>query len=404
LAGILPAPSAFNPVKNYQTAIDYRNRVLERMAEQGMVSGEEAQRARRSRIEISPKARETLSSAIAPYYYSQVLEEIRSLMGDQVAQEGNLVVETSLDLQMQSAAEKALENAVASRGAGAGYSQGAIATVNAQSGEILALVGGVSYQDSQFNRATQALRQPGSTFKIFAYAAALEQGIPPFTSYPCTALDWDGQTYAGCRSGAGSQDFYGGMAQSENVVALRIAQAVGLDKVVQTARSMGVTSKLNPVPGLVLGQSETTILEMTSAFGVLANQGSLVPPSTIKRILDSSDCKVRNDLNTCRIMYSAEQNAPPPKSVLNPQVADTMTTLLQGVVRSGTGRPAAIGRGEAGKTGTTNDNKDLWFIGYLPGQRIVTGVWLGNDDNAPTDGSSGQAAQLWGEYMRQASP
>ncbi|MEB3291989.1 MAG: PBP1A family penicillin-binding protein [Synechococcales bacterium] len=403
LAGILPAPSAFNPVKNYQAAIDYRNRVLDRMAEQGMVSGEEAQRARRSRIEISPKARETLSNLLAPYYYSQVLEEIRSLMGEQVAQEGNLVVETALDLRMQTAAEKALVNAVANRGSGAGYNQGAIATVDARSGEVLALVGGVNYQDNQFNRATQALRQPGSTFKIFAYAAALEQGISPYTSYPCSAMDWDGQTYAGCRSGGGSQDFYGGMAQSENVVALRIAQTVGLDQVVQTARKMGVTSELKPVPGLVLGQSETTVLEMTAAFGVLANQGSLAPPRTIRRILDSGDCKVRNDLNTCRVMYSADQNAPPAKSVLNPQVADTMTTLLQGVVNSGTGKPAAIGRGEAGKTGTTNDNKDLWFIGYVPSQRIVTGVWLGNDDNASTDGSSGQAAQLWGEYMRQVN-
>ncbi|MBD2326367.1 PBP1A family penicillin-binding protein [Alkalinema sp. FACHB-956] len=398
LAGILPAPNAFNPVKDYQSAVEYRNRVLTRMAEQGMVSQEEATKARRSRIELSPKAKETLANTMAPYYYSQVLRELGDLLGENVAQEGNFVIQTALDPQMQKAAEQSLANAVANRGAAAGYSQGAIVTLNAATGEVLALVGGANYQESQFNRATQAQRQPGSTFKIFAYTAGLENGIQPYQSFSCAPLNWDGQSFAGC--GGGSEDLFAAVAKSDNAIALRVAQEVGLDQVVQTARKMGITSKLDPVPGLVLGQSETTVLEMTSAFGVLANQGLKARPRTITRILDSGDCTDRNNLATCRVVYEAQQEAP--TQVVAPEVADTMTSLLQGVVRSGTGRAAAIGRGEAGKTGTTNDNVDLWFIGYVPSSKVVTGVWLGNDDNAPTGGSSAQAAQLWGEYMRKA--
>lgn len=399
LAGILPAPNSFNPVRSYKAAIEYRNRVISRMAEQGMVSADEAERARRSRIEISPRARQELQSAIAPYFYSAVFDELEDLLGGDLAKEGNFIVETGLDRRMQARAEASLRSSVENNGASAGYSQGALVTIDAKTGEVLAMVGGADYQESQFNRATQAVRQPGSTFKIFAYTAALEQGISPNTAFSCSSLFWGGQTFAGC--GGGSEDMYTGLARSDNVVALRVAQDVGLDKVIQTARQMGIKSELKSVPGLVLGQSEVTPLEMTSAFGVLANEGVRNRPHTVKRILDSSDCKNRQDVNTCRVIYSADQDSENNVKVLEPAIANTMTSLMQGVVRSGTGQAASIGFGEAGKTGTTNDNKDLWFIGYVPNQRLVTGVWLGNDNNEPTGGNSGLAAQLWGNYMRQ---
>ena len=399
LAGILPAPNSFNPVRNYKAAIEYRNRVISRMAEQGMVSADEAERARRSRIEISPRARQELQSAIAPYFYSAVFDELEQLLGGDLAKEGNFIVETGLDKRMQARAETSLRNSVEGSGASAGYSQGALVTIDAKTGEILAMVGGTDFQESQFNRATQALRQPGSTFKVFAYAAALEQGISPGTAFSCAPLDWGGQTFAGC--GGGSSDMFTGMARSDNVVALRIGREVGLDRVVQTAKKMGIKSELKPVPGLILGQSEVTPLEITSAFGVFANEGVRNRPHTIKRILDSSDCQKREDINTCRVIYSAEQDSENNMKVIDPEIANTMTSLMQGVVKSGTGRAAAIGFGEAGKTGTTNDNKDLWFIGYVPNRSIVTGVWLGNDNNEATGGNSGLAAQLWGDYMRQ---
>lgn len=403
LVGILPAPNSFNPVQDYQAAVELRDRILNRMAAQGMVSQEEAQRARRSRIEINPEAIEELESTIAPYFYGQVFNELETLLGAQLAQEGNFIVESSLDPQIQAQAERSLRSAVEDAGLNYGFSQGAIITLNSSTGEVLALVGGTNYQESQFNRATQALRQPGSTFKVFAYAAALERGISPGQSYSCSPLDWGGQTFAGCRSGAGSMDMYTGLALSENPIALRIAQEVGLDNVVSVARRMGIDSELNPVPGLILGQSEVTLLEMTGAFAVFANQGARNRPHTIGRILDSSDCANSEDLSTCRVIYDYTQDAESNLPVINPQIADTMTDLLQGVIQSGTGRGAAIGRGEAGKTGTTNDNVDLWFIGYIPRQELVTGVWLGNDDNTPTSGSSAQAAQVWGDYMSQVN-
>ncbi|HLO47178.1 MAG TPA: penicillin-binding transpeptidase domain-containing protein, partial [Kamptonema sp.] len=399
LVGILPAPNSFNPIQNYQLAVQYRDRVLDRMRSMGMISQDEADRARRSRIEINPKARQFLQSTIAPYFYSYVFEELEFLLGEQLAREGNFIVETGLTPSVQRAAESSLRNTINNSGAAAGFSQGAIVTLNSSNGEILALVGGVDYLQSQFNRATQALRQPGSTFKIFTYTAAIEQGISPGKVYSCAPLSWGGQTFDGCERTSGSTDIYRGLAQSENVIALRVAQDVGLDNVVQMARRLGIRSKLNSVPGLVLGQSEVNVLEMTGAFGVLANRGVGNRPHAIKRIIDSSDCKDRNNFETCRVIYDYQNDPARQQEILSPEVADTMTQLLQDVVRTGTGRSAALGLGEAGKTGTTNDNVDLWFIGYIPSQELVTGVWLGNDDNTPTGGSSGNAAQLWGDYM-----
>jgi membrane peptidoglycan carboxypeptidase len=194
---------------------------------------------------------------------------------------------------------------------------------------------------------------------------------------------------------------YTGLALSENAIALRVGRDVGLNNVVRIAQRLGVQSPLNPVPGLVIGQSESNVLEMTGAFGAIANNGVWNRPHLISRILDSSDCRDRNDLKTCRVIYSFNKSTGANVRVLRPEVADVMTSMLRGVIQRGTGRSAAIGMGEAGKTGTTDNNVDLWFIGFIPQRQIVTGVWLGNDNNSPTRGSSGQAAQLWGNYMRQ---
>lgn len=401
LVGILPAPNAFNPVRDYDTAVQFRDRVLNRMVVLGMVSADEAQRARRSRIEINPKAIQELQSTIAPYFYAEVFSELEQLLGEQLAQEGNFIVESSLELNLQAQAEASLRSSVEGTGAAKGFSQGALVTMDSGTGEVLAMVGGVDFGQSQFNRATQAYRQPGSTFKVFAYTAALEQGIPPSNVYSCAPLNWQGQFFEGCRSGDSSLDMYSGLARSENVVALRIAEAVGLDAVVRTARDMGITAKLDAVPGMVLGQNEVTLLELTGAYSVLANQGVRNRPHTINRILDSSDCEDFNQPKTCRVIYDYQQDAEINRPVLSPQVADEMTQLLQGVVQAGTGQNAALGLGEAGKTGTTNDYVDLWFVGYVPSQALVTGIWFGNDDNTPTVGTSGDAAQLWGDYMRQ---
>ncbi|MGF1535426.1 MAG: transglycosylase domain-containing protein [Elainellaceae cyanobacterium] len=400
LVGILPAPNSFNPIEDYESAIDYRNRVLNRMVVLGMVSSAEAQEARRSRLTINPDAIEELRGTLAPYFYAEVFNELETLLGRELAQEGNFIVESTLALPVQAAAEASLETDLINSGAALGISQGAIATVNTQTGGVLAVVGGRDYEQSQFNRATQALRQPGSTFKIFAYLAALEQGISPATAYSCAPLTWQGQYFEGCRTAAAQLDLYDGLALSENVVALRVAQDIGLDSVAQMAKRLGIRSELNRVPGLVLGQSEVTLLELVGAFATLANDGVYQRPHLIQRVLDGSDCDT-DDRSSCRVIYDYGSDIGTTRTALSPELADQMTTLLQGVVQGGTGQSAYIGLGEAGKTGTTNDNIDSWFVGYIPTQAIATGVWFGNDDNTPTGGSSAQAAQLWGAYMSQ---
>ncbi len=401
LVAVLPAPNSFNPVQDYNTSIGLRNRIIERMVKLGMVSEEEGDKARRSRIEVSPKAREALSGTIAPYFYSYIFKELKVVLGEELATEGNLIVETALDTKIQTKAEKSLRDTVNTVGSGSGFSQGALVTLNTKTGEILAMVGGTDYKKSQFNRVTDALRQPGSTFKVFAYGAAIESGISPYKAYSCAALTWSGQTYKPCERSSGDVNMFRGIAQSENAIALRVARDVGLDKVIDLARRMGVSSNLRESPGLVLGESEVSVLEMTGAYATFANNGVWHRPHAIKRVLDGGDCTNYQDKNTCRVIYAFVDDNSGSKRVFSEYVADTMTSMLRGVVNGGTARNANIGLGEAGKTGTTNSNVDLWFVGYINSRQLVTGIWLGNDNNKPTRGASAQAAALWGKYMKQ---
>jgi membrane peptidoglycan carboxypeptidase len=403
LVAILPAPNAFDfcgsgPRK--LGAANYRNRVIKRLLEMGKITQEEANRARRSTVQVSPKVCERQAKTIAPYFYDYVFQELISRLGPAAAREGNYIIETKLDPAIQAKAETELKNSISKNGSNFGFSQGGMVTLDSKTGSIVAMVGGDDYRKSQFNRTVQAQRQPGSTFKIFAYTAAIEKGISPYTSYSCSPLTWQGFTYKPCRAGAGgSLDIATGLALSENPIALRVAKEIGLNKVVDMAQRLGIKSELEAVPGLILGQSVVNVLEMTGAFGAIGNRGVWNPPHAISRILDSSDCKDLKDLQTCRVIYSFDQNLDANKQVIKKEVASQMTTLMRGVITSGTGRSAAIGLGEAGKTGTTNNNVDLWFIGFIPSRQLVTGIWLGNDNNSPTSGSSAQAAQLWGNYM-----
>ena len=400
LVAILPAPNAYNPVKDYDTAISLRNRIIDRMVKLGTVDKEEADRARRSRIEVSPSARESFSSAVAPYFYSYVIDELQELLGSDVAREGNFIVETALNPTLQTQAEQSLESSVSNDGDRLGYSQGALVTLDRQNGNILALVGGVNYGESQFNRVVQAKRQPGSTFKIFAYAAALEEGIDPNTVYSCAPLSWQGQEYRGCERSSGDIDMYEGLAQSENVVALRIAQDVGLQKVIDVAQRFGVASPLTEAPGLVIGQSEATVLEMTGAYATISNDGIWNKPHAINRILDGSDCKDSKNRNTCRQIYTYEDDQETYHDAIAQDVTDQLTEMLQVAVEEGTGKAAYIDQGEAGKTGTTDQNVDVWVIGDFQERDFVTGIWLRNDDNSPTNNSNYQAASLCRKYMK----
>jgi penicillin-binding protein 1A len=403
LVGILPAPNAFNPCANSRKALERRNLVLERTLGLGWVTPEEARQARRSRIDIRPGACDAIGRTQAPYYYNYVFAEMEQILGEDLAKEGNFIVETGIDLRWQRQAERNLRNSISRNGKNLRYSQGALVTLDTSNGEIRAMVGGTSFQQSQFNRTTAAKRQPGSTFKLFAYTSAIEQGISPGKSYSCAPVSWQGQAYRGCeRATTPDVTMSQGLALSENAVALRVGQDVGLDRVVEMAQRLGVKSSLNPVPGLVLGQSEVNVLEITGAYSAVANRGAWNRPHAIRKIYDSSQCSDRSKPQTCVVVYASDRDETMTKRVLQAPTAVTMTNMLQGVVQQGTGRSAAIGLGEeAGKTGTTNRGVDLWYVGYVPSQRVVTGIWLGNDDNSPTRGSSSQSARLWSDYMRQ---
>jgi membrane peptidoglycan carboxypeptidase len=404
LVGILPGPNIFNPcVEDKQgrkgmKAIERRNLVLTRMLETGVITPAEAREARRSTLNYREEACTPSSNTKAPYLYSYVFQELQEILGTETAKEGNFAIETGLDLKMQAKAEAALRQNVANAGRNYRFSQGGIVSIDSSTGIVKAMVGGVDYQKSQFNRAVDAQRQPGSTFKLFGYAAAIEGGISPGKTYSCDPLSWGGRNFPGCNHGAsGAADMYTGFTLSENVTALRVARDIGLPKVIETAQKMGVKSKLDEVPALILGQSVVNMLEITGAYGAVANRGIWHKPRVIKRVYDTSNCDLKQ-IRKCRVMYDREKDARSTR-VLRAGIADTLTNMMRSVVTSGTGKNAAIGLGEVGKTGTTDDNVDLWFIGFIPDRKVVTGVWLGNDDNSPTKGSSAQAAQLWGNYM-----
>jgi membrane peptidoglycan carboxypeptidase len=401
LVGILPGPNIFKPCGgvNNDKAITRRNLVLERMLETGAASPEEIKEARRSRLDVNPEACKAFKNTKAPYAYDYVFLELQQILGDELAKEGNFIVETGLDLKMQARAEAALADHVASSGKSYRFSQGSLITMDTSTGLVKAMVGGIDYPKSQFNRASIAQRQPGSTFKLFAYASAIEQGISPNKAFSCDPMAWQGRTFKGCGHGAvGATDMYNGFALSENITALRVGREAGLPKVLELAKRMGIKSKLDEVPAVILGQSVVNLLEITGSYAAVGNRGVWNPPRVIKAVYDSSFCKDRSNFRTCREMYSYKNDGQHNRKVISTGVASTMYGLMRGVL-NGTGKDAAIGRGEAGKTGTTDRNVDLWFIGFVPDAKLTTGIWLGNDDNSPTTGSSAQSAQLWGKYM-----
>ncbi len=406
LVGILPGPNIYNPCvedkqgRKWMKATERRNLVLGRMLETGSISQAEARAARRTPLTYRQAACDLSLNTKAPYLYGYVFKELQQLLGSEVAKEGNFIVETGLNMKMQKKAEAALRQGVASLGGTYRFSQGGIVTLDSSTGIVKAMVGGVDYQKSQFNRAVDAQRQPGSTFKLFGYGAAIAGGISPGKTYSCDPLSWDGRTFPGCGHGAvGAADMYQGFMLSENVTALRVAKDIGLDKSIEIAQKMGIRSVLKSVPAVILGQSEVNMLEITGAYGAVADRGMWHQPRAIKKVYDTTNCNPKQ-IKTCRVIYDYSADNQSSRRVLKPEVAATLTTMMRGVVTGGTGKNAAIGLGEGGKTGTTNDNVDMWFIGFIPDLKVVTSVWLGNDDNSPTRGSSAQSAQIWGNYMR----
>ncbi|WP_115071311.1 transglycosylase domain-containing protein [Synechococcus sp. UW179B] len=406
LVGLLPSPNGHDPCQFPQRALQARNRVINKMADGGRLSLEQARLARRQPIQLAKAAcsREQVSRS-APFYTDQVRRDLKELVGPDVADEGNFLIETFLDPVLQSVVERQLSSLLANSGT-LGVQEGAAVVLDSRTGGVLAIAGGRDYQASQFNRASMAMRQPGSTFKLMTYLAALEQGLTPTDTLDCSPLRWGGQRFDSTCSG--QLTLASAFASSNNTAALRLAQRVGLEQVVSLAKRLGISTPLDPVPGLALGQSEVRLIELTSAYAAVANDGIWHPPTTIRRLLDAETCRLDRpsgcgSLNGhSGIGHDSPGERQAARRVLKGQTAQQMQGLMRSVIRSGTGRAASLGGQEGGKTGTTNDGRDLLFIGYEPSRHWVLGIWLGNDDNSPSASSSAVAASLWGRIIRAA--
>ena len=407
LVGLLPSPNGYSPCNpdDPGAGLERRNLVLALMHEQGWLTDQALIDAQRRPLNIDASAcRESLFSSY-PFFSDYVVGELEGtrfgldLSGASAT--GNYAVISTINPRLQQLAQQQLQQFLEGPGDAAGLSQGALITLDIASGEILAYVGGGDYSRSSFDRV-QALRQPGSTFKLFPFLAALAAGAAPSDPFSCAALSY----VEGCsRSGAvSSVTLADGFARSENVVAVRVAQRAGLDQVLRQARRLGLSTPLEADINTVLGGRETYLYELARAYAVVANGGRSVPMHGVSRIYDLGICQSIRSLESC-----PEQGVTVPigersRQLLSPEVAAAMDALLLGVVQRGTGRAAALVPDARGKTGTTNDGVDALFVGYSPAMGLLTAIWMGNDDNTPAAAASGGlVAELWGRYMQAAA-
>lgn len=358
LTGIARSPYNFSPYINFEAAQRQQRRVLERMQELGFITQEQKEKALATPIVLSGLEKK---HSPAPYFTDFVLKELLKLYDEEIVFGGGLKVYTTLDLDLQKKAEETLLES--------GF-QGAVLCMDPTTGFIKAMVGGRDYQESKFNRAYQAYRQPGSTFKPFIYTAAMDSGFTPSSTIidePITFPNgWEPQNYD--RRFSGEVTLREGLEKSINIVAIKLLQEVGINKVIEYARKMGIQGPLRKDLSLALGTSEVTLLELVKAYSAFANQGKVPQPVAILRVEDFDG----------RVIYSG---SPAIRQAISPQTAYVMARLMEGVILRGTGRRAYFGRPAGGKTGTTEDYVDAWFIGFSP--QLVCGVFLGNDDRTP---------------------
>lgn len=386
IAGMAPAPSVYSPLVNPDLARNRRNIVLQRMVDAGFISPAERDKATAEKIAAKPSSPKYLNSA-APYFTSYVQQQLPKLVPQEELESGGLTVETTLNTKWQKYAQETVNYAIDNYGPGEAFEQAALVSIDPRNGEIKALVGGNDFSKSQFNRATQAQRQPGSTFKTFVYSTAIAAGFSPYTTYIDGKYVVDGyQPHNYGKTYRGPVTIHDALTSSINVVAVKTLVDVGFDPVIEMAKRMGIKSSLLPAYSLALGSSEVNLLELTSGYGALANKGNHIEAHGITRIFNRFG----------KLIYQAKYK---PERAIDADSAAIMSWMLRGVVNSGTGGNAALAdRAVAGKTGTSEKRRDLWFVGYIP--QLVTGVWLGNDDSSPTWGASSTAALTWYDFMR----
>jgi len=403
LAGLPPSPNNLSPLRHPQKARERQLYVLNRMLERQMITPEQATKAMKEEIRLKPKGLKTYIEA--PYILEQVRQHVEQKYGTEMLYRGGLKIYTTINSKLQQAAQKAVLKGLEEYEArekkeeDPDQVQGALIALDSQTGYILAMVGGRDFSTSQFNRAIQARRHAGSAFKPIVYAAALDKGFTPATlivDEPFVYDDmpgkepWEPQNFD--REFWGPITFRKALTFSRNVVTVKIAQSIGPRYLIDYAKNLGIRSKLEPNLSLALGAANVSLLELTRAYGVFAAQGYKAEPLLISRIVD----KDGNIL---------EEPDPSAVQVISPQTSFLLTNLLQSVVREGTGQRAKnLGRPAAGKTGTTNDTRDAWFIGYIP-QGLVAGAWMGYDIEKPLgthETGAVAALPIWLEFMKEA--
>ena len=410
LAGLPKAPATYSPFEHPEAAKRRRSTVLTRMVETGTLTPERAKPVAQTGLDLLPPEKRRTTGQ---YYLEYVQQQLEAQYGADIVFKGGLQVYTTLSPTMQVKAERDLREglrALESRRVGPGKDaksktaaqlerpEGALLAIDPQTGYIKAMVGGYDFFKSEFNRAVQARRQPGSAFKPFVYVAALESGMTPASvvddspvEYPVGRNNkpWKPDNYD--RKFRGPITFQQALEESINVAAVKVLERTGIRRTVEVARRLGLESPLNENLSMALGTSDLTLLELTSAYGTFANQGTWMRPTAIRYVLDSQ-------------RKLLEENTPQGKPALSPELAFIMTQMLKGTIERGTGVAAkSLGRPAAAKTGTTNDYSNAWFVGYTP--QLVTGVWVGYDlprSLGKDETGSRVAVPIWTAFMHEA--
>ncbi len=395
LAGLPQSPSRYSPIQHFRAAKARQRYVLNRMAEDGIISVAAARTAYGRKLHLNPVGKQKKANG---YFTDFVRDQLEKHYGKTALYREGLTVWTTLDSRLQKTAVASLNQGlqrIHKQGHNRKTVQGALVSLDTASGNIRALVGGADYRKSSYNRAVIARRQPGSVFKPLIYAAAFEQGISPeqrLLDAPLTIKNPDGSVW---RPHNYSHKYYGAtslrqaLIHSRNIVTIKLLRKIGVQSVIRLAHKAGISEKLQPELPLALGASPVTLLEMTGAYTIFADQGLYHQPRAITRVRDRRG----------RVLPWPHPGA---KRVVTPTTAATITEILTQVIRQGTGKAAQGIRNASGKTGTTDDNRDAWFIGYTG--KLTTGIWLGYDRGQTLGrGETGgrAAAPIWKTFMQQ---
>lgn len=393
IAGLPQAPSVYSPYNNLDLAVKRRNQVLTRMYKMRYITKDEYEKAKEAKVVLNDMP-QFYTTNKAPYFCDYIMNELQKLGFEETEIiHGGYKIITTLDSKAQNAANEAVVRDLKNWGLSGDAKQAAVFSFNPTNGKILVYVGGKDYTKTQYDRVTQAVRPPGSAFKPFVYAAALEKGLSPndfIDDMPVTIGGWSPRNYG--NKYRGRIPVYSALMVSSNVCAARVIQEVGVRSVIQIARVLGIETPLEYDYTIALGSNGVKLFEFTRAYGAFANGGYVVQPYGIERV-ETSRGKVVYQASKTKITHQ-----------LSLKTAAEMTAMLRTVITNGTGAAANIGKPAAGKTGTTDDNKDAYFVGYTP--NIVTGVWVGSDDNTVmSKGIQGGTvpAIIWKDVMKVAT-